>query len=146
MGSMMGRPIGVTLLAVLAGIGGILGILSGLAFLGVDGLAASYGVAAAGGTSAIAGVVALVVSIVGLALAYGFWTLKPWAWRWGIVVIVVEGVAAVLGAAGIVFSTGVVNAVVGIAFLALIIWYLNRPEIRRAFGAPATGWPFIGGS
>ena len=34
----------------------------------------------------IAGLIVLVYSVLSLALAYGFWTLKPWAWPLGVAV------------------------------------------------------------
>ena len=146
----MQRPTGVTILAVLAAIGGVLGILAGLALVGLGGLAGGLvgGAAGAsiGGLAIVGGLVALVVGVAELALAYGFWTLKPWAWRWGIVLVVVQVVIAVLGVVGIVFSTDITSALISVLISGVIIYYLNRPEIRAAFGAPATGWPFIGGA
>ena len=141
----MQRPTGVTILAVLAAIGGVFGILAGLAAIGFGGVAGAVAGAAVGGAVMIGGLVLLVVSVVELALAYGFWTLKPWAWQWGIVLAVVQIVIALLGAVGI-FSGGVQGAVISIVIGGIIIYYLNKPDIRSAFGAPDRGWPFIGGA
>ena len=144
----MQRPTGVTVLAVLAAIGGVFGLLGSLAIIGLGGLAGGLiggaAGAAVGGLAIVGGLVVLVLSVVELALAYGFWTLKPWAWTWGIVLAAVNVVIAVLGVVGIVFSSSVTSAAVSIVIAAVFIYYLNMPDIRRAFGAPEKGWPFIG--
>ena len=140
----MQRPTGVTILAVLAAIGGVLGILAGIALVGLGGLAGAAGVSV-GGAALVGGLVVLVLGVAELALAYGFWTLKPWAWKWGIVLAALQVVVAVLGVVGIVFSTSVPSALISIVISGVIIYYLSKPDIRAAFGAPATGWPFMGG-
>jgi hypothetical protein len=136
----MARPTGVTILAVLAAIGGVFGILGGLALLGIGTFFASAGL---GGLAFVFGLIALAVGIAELAFAYGAWTLKPWGWTLGIVLaavsIVLYVVEVVLGYADI---TGVI---ISIVISAVIIYYLNMPDIRRAFGAPEKGWPFMGG-
>src|SRR3989304_7922173 len=141
----MGVGLGVTLLRGLAAIWGVVGILAGLAAIGIGGFAGAVAGAAVGGAVMIGGLVLLVVSVVELALAYGFWTLKPWAWQWGIVLAVVQIGIALLGAVGI-FSGGVQGAVISIVIGGIIIYYLNKPEIRSPLGAPDRGWPFIGGA
>lgn len=150
MGGDMRRPTGVTILAVLAAILGILGVLGGLALIGFGGLAGGLigGAAGAevGGLAIIGGLILLVVGVVELALAYGFWTLKPWAWQWGIILQVANIVIAILGVVGIVFSSDITSAAISIIISGVIIYYLNKPEIRAVFGAPAKGWPLIGGA
>jgi len=137
----MQRPTGVTILAVLAAIGGIFGILGGLTLLGFGSFFAAVGL---GGFAFVFGLLALVIGVAELAFAYGAWTLKPWGWQLGIVAsaayVAVLIVEVVLGYAA------VTSAVIGIVVSAVIIYYLNKPEIRKAFGAPDTGWPFMGGA
>jgi hypothetical protein len=144
----MARPTGVTILAVLAAIGGVLGILVGLAAIGIGGFAGGLvggtAGAAIGAVALIGGLIVLVVSVVELAIAYGFWNLRPWAWQWGIVLAAAQIVLAVLGAVGI-FAGGLGGGFFSVVLSAVIIYYLNMPDIRRAFGAPDKGWPFIGG-
>jgi len=135
----MARPTGVTILAVLAAIGGVFGILGGVALLGLGGLFAAAGL---GGFAFIFGLVLLVVGIADLAFAYGAWTLKPWGWQLGIVVSVAYVVVQVIQ---VVLGGDISGAIIGIVVSAVIIYYLNMPDIRRAFGAPEKGWPFMGG-
>jgi hypothetical protein len=87
------RPTGVTILAVLALIGGVLALLGSLALfgagaifagVGVTAAAASYGVPAAqlAGLSTylfIAGVLAIVGGILDLAFGIGAFRAAPWA-------------------------------------------------------------------
>ena len=127
----MQRPTGVTVLAILAAIGGVFGILGGLALVGFGGVAAAGGVAG-GGLATIVGLLLLAYGVLALVLAYGFWTLKPWAWTLGVG----------LQAAGIVInilqfvndSRQLVSAIVSIAISALILWYLFQPHVKAAFG------------
>lgn len=137
----MTRPTGVTILAVLAAIGGIFGILAGIGLLGLGSFVAAY--TGLGGLAVVFGLVVLVLGIAELALAYGFWTAKPWAWQYGILIqvvsVVISIIEVVLGYASI---TGVI---IGIVVAAIIVYYLNTPDVRRYFAAPEKGWPFIGG-
>ncbi len=127
----MQRPTGVTVLAILAAIGGVFGILGGLALVGFGGVAAAGGVAG-GGLATIVGLLLLAYGVLAIVLAYGFWTLKPWAWTLGVG----------LQAAGIVInilqfvndSRQLVSAIVSIAISALILWYLFQPHVKAAFG------------
>jgi hypothetical protein len=132
------RPTGVTVLAIVAAIGGVLGILGSLALLGIGAVFSAVG----GSFAAVFGLLLLALSVAELAIAYGFWTAKPWAWTWGIT----------LQAAGVIialveFALGygsISNLVIDVVVAGIIIYYLNQPAIRSYFGAPAKGWPFMG--
>jgi hypothetical protein len=102
------RPMGITILAVLALIGGIFGICGGLSGIVagsfLSGLAASVGAsnaAALGGMAAVYSIVALAFAVADLVFGFGAWTLKPWAWMLGMVLfglnIVFQLVAVVAG-------------------------------------------------
>jgi hypothetical protein len=137
----MQRPTGVTILAVLAAIGGIFGILAGIALLGVGSFVAAY--AGAGGLAFVFGLVLLVLGIAELALAYGFWTAKAWGWQYGILLAVVNIVVAILEV--VLGYAQIGGVIVSIVIAAILIYYLNTPDVRRYFAAPEKGWPFIGG-
>lgn len=146
----MARPTGVTILAILAVIGGIFGLLGGLALVGMGGLAGGLvggaAGAALGGTAVIAGLIVLVIGVLDLVLAYGLWNLRPWAWQLGVVLAAVNIVIAVLGFLRIVFYSDLTGALISIVISGVILYYLNQPEIRRAFNAPEKGFPgFPGG-
>jgi uncharacterized membrane protein (DUF2068 family) len=133
------RPMGITILAVLAFIGGILGICGGLSgivagsFLG--GLAASVGAsnaAALGGMAAVYSIVALAFAVADLVFGFGAWTLKPWAWMLGMVLfglnIVFQLVALVAG------WTTFGGMIIPVAIGGVIIYYLLTPQVKQAFG------------
>jgi hypothetical protein len=136
------RPTGITVLAVLSAIGGVLGILGGSAavfggaFLGVAGAAA--GVGALGGLLAVVGLIILALSIAQLFLAYGFWTIKPWAWRLGVALSAASIAFAVLQFLAV--RQDFVGLLISVAINGIILYYLNQPEIRRLFNAPASGF------
>jgi hypothetical protein len=126
----MQRPTGITILAVLAAIGGVLAILGGLALLTVGAVvSASY---ALGGAVAIIGLIVLVIGVLDLVVAYGFWGLKPWAW----------GLGVGLQVAGIILniveyinnSANLSGTIISIIIAAAILYYLYQPSVKAAFG------------
>lgn len=126
----MQRPMGVTIIAVLSAIGGVLGVLASLVLLG---LGAAVGAATGlGGLAFIAGLLVLLYSALSLVLAYGFWTLKPWAWPLGVGVQILGVVQAVLQFMN--DTSNIVGLVISLAIAAVILWYLFQPHVRGAFG------------
>ena len=135
------RPMGVTILAILAFVGGILGICGGLSgivgasFLG--GLAASAGasnVTALGGMLVVYSIIAVAFAVADLVFGFGAWTLKPWAWMLGMVLfglnIVYQLVAVIAG-----WST-LGGVLISVVIAGVIIYYLLTPEVKKAFGRP----------
>lgn len=133
------RPTGITILAVLAFIGGIFGICGGLsgivggAFLG--GMAASVGAnnaTAVGGMIAVYSIVAVAFAVADLVFGFGAWTLKPWAWMLGMVLfglnIVFQLVALLAG------WTTFGGIIISVAIAGVIIYYLLTPQVKQAFG------------
>lgn len=125
----MQRPTGVTIIAILSAIGGVFGLLASLVLLG---LGAAGAVGGLGGLAFLAGIFVLAYAVLSLVLAYGFWTLKPWAWPLGIGVEVLGIVQAVLQFMN--DSSGVVSLVLSLAIAAVILWYLFQPHVKAAFG------------
>ncbi len=127
------RPTGITILAILAAISGVLGILGGLAVIGLSGvLAATYG-----GFYSLIGFGILILSIAELAFAYGAWTLKPWAWTLGIAAEIVNIVLQVLW---VTQGASIASIVISVVIALAILYYLDTPGVRAAFGKPATSW------
>lgn len=136
----MQRPTGVTVLAVVAAIGGLSSLLGGLGLLGIGAVFAAY--SGIGALASLFGLIILALGVAQLAIAYGFWTLKPWAWTWG---ITLEAVGVLISLVELVLSYGSISSfVIGVVIAGIVIYYLNMPDIRRAFAAPDKGWPFIG--
>lgn len=100
----MGRPTGITILAVLAAIGA-------LALIGFGLLSSLFGF----------GLVFVVFGLVEFAVAYGFWTGASWGWWLGII-------AAVLDILSIV-TLDVFALIIGI----IMLYYLTRPHVKAWF-------------
>lgn len=125
------RPTGITILAVLAGIGGVLGIILGIGLVGIGGFAAaSTGTSAYFGLGAVAGIIVLALGVLNLAFAYGAWTLKPWAWPLGVGL----QVASLVWAGLAVIGGDIGGQIIGIAISAVILYYLFQPNIKAVFG------------
>jgi hypothetical protein len=126
------RPMGITILAVLSAIGGVLSILAGIALIGLGGVgAASTGQAALFGLGAIFGLLILASGIASLAFAYGAWTLQPWAWTLGVALQILSLALAVVAIIG---GSDISSQIIGVAISAIILYYLMQPSIKAAFG------------
>ena len=125
------RPLGITVIAALALIAGVLGILAGVAVLGLG-----------GGLAATSGTITLLIALAELGLSYGLWMLKLWSWRLCFALAVVNP----LWELGRFLFRGAdpLSLVVGVVFAAVWIYYLNLPVVRSALHAPAHGFPLIG--
>ncbi len=132
----MQRPTGITILAVLAFIGGVFGILGAFALIAggaiIGAAGASAVTSAGGGLIAVYGILVLILSVVELVFAVGAWGLKPWAWQLG---VILEGFSIVLSIISILVGWSTIgNQIVSVAIAAIIIYYLMTPDIKRAFG------------
>ena len=125
------RPQGVTILAILAAIGGVFGLLGSVALIGIGGATAAAGGGFLSGFIAIFGIVALAQSVLLLAFAYGAWTLQPWAWMLGVAAEVVGIVIAVLL---ILNGSPISSQIISIVIAGAILYYLMTPNVKAAFG------------
>ena len=118
------RPTGITILAVLAAIGGVLGLFGGFVVL-------FAGTVIFGGLGAILGLAYLAYAGLFIAFAWGAWTMQPWAWALGVAGAIFGIVVAVLFILG---GSGIVNQAIGIIVDGAILYYLNQPSIKSLFG------------
>lgn len=125
------RPTGVTILAVIAAIGGVVGLLAGAALMGFGGLAVGAGGGFLAGFMTIFGLVVLAQAVLLLAFAYGAWTLQPWGWTLGIVGVVI---GLIINALYILNGSEIGSQIVSIAISAVILYYLFTPAVKQAFG------------
>lgn len=118
------RPTGVTILAVLS-------ILSGIALLGVA------GVGMFGTTTLVVsyafGIILLVLGVIYLAVAVGFFTAKPWSWPLALVAFSI-GIVLTLIMIAIAPTANLAGNIVGLIFALIIIFYLFRPNVKAYFG------------
>ncbi len=123
------RPAGITLLAVLGFLTAGLGVLFGLLLIVGGGVINSFfGNQIAAQEFAIfagAGVILLIFALIGLAIAWGLWTGKSWAW-WIEVILSALGLLSILS----MNLRGLVDA----AIAALILWYMFKPHVKEFFG------------
>jgi len=112
---------GITILAVLAAISGVFGLLNGFTTLGGN---------------AISGILGLVVALAYLAFAYGAWSLQPWAWTIGVAVAAI-GVLLQILYLFLVPGYSIIYVVIGVIIPAIILYYLMTPDVKRAFGQAA---------
>jgi hypothetical protein len=119
------RPTGITILAVLAAIGGVFGLLGGFGVLFVGGIVSS-------GAVMVLGLCALAYAALLIAFAWGAWTLKPWAWALGVAVAVFGIVVAILQV--ILGGSSIFSQVISVVIDGAILYYLNQPTIKSLFG------------
>jgi hypothetical protein len=154
------RPIGVTIIAILTIISGILLLLSGVAlaalgaFISVNPIdtttttttsSSNIGAQFIGIISAAVGGVLLVIGIGYLVMSYGLLKGKGWAWTITIILIIIGVVIQIVSTSiGSVFTaslhnasnatSGIVGSIIGIAINIVILYYLYRPHVRAYFG------------
>jgi hypothetical protein len=126
----MHRPIGVTILALLAGLAGLFEIWRALVFVGavsftVVGKAVSFTEAQWGPA-----LWALILAAIWFWVAAGFWNVRAYAWSFGIFIsifTVIFGFFAILGGSTMEAET------VGWLLAIGIFFYLNYPGVRNVF-------------
>ena len=108
------RPLGVTIIAILVAIGAIFEIIAGVVGLAVF---------------APIGIFALIVGVISLFVAWGLWTLQPWAFWTVVIVEVIHLVQAILSMTR-GQGTGIGDLVIPI--IILLYLFLDR-NVRAAF-------------
>ncbi len=127
------RPTGVTILASLAAIGGVLGIIGGLAVALVGGVAGGLaGRADLGSLAFIGGGVEVVLGAIWLASAIGAWGGRAWAWATGIVIALANILLPIIGV--VIGWRSITYAAVTVVIAGIILYYLNQPNVKRFFG------------
>jgi hypothetical protein len=142
----MGRPVGVTILAILNFIGAAFCLLGGIGMILGGGFIATMlsqqGQGSAGaagilaGLGAAAGVCIIIVGGISALLGFGLWKLKGWA---RIISIVLFGISCALNLFGVLGALlhfnlfALIWSVFWVAVDAFVIWYLLKPEVKAAF-------------
>lgn len=120
------RPVGVTLIAIVAAAGGLLSLFGGGMVL--SGMAS--------GPILLAYIV-IIFGILGLLLGYGFFKGPSWAWTLGIVIYLVSialGIAEIVYGGNVGFLGGIIRVIAGV----IIPVYLTRNPPRQFFGKART--------
>lgn len=140
------RPVGITILAVLEILIGIVGLLASLAIIGLSALFATLPRVGSllGAFGFVIGGVVLFFSLIWLVTGAGFIHGKGWSWTLGMIFSVLSLLGA-LGALAIGLITGGVG---GLIFWGLMIYYLTRNHVKAFFGkgglpfGPASALPY----
>jgi uncharacterized membrane protein HdeD (DUF308 family) len=119
------RPFGVTILAILAIIGGIAFLANGVTAVSLTVIPQTL----LGGLSVGTGVALLALGIAYFVMAYGLLKGKGWAWT---ITVLLSYIGIALGLVSIV--TGHVGAIFNVIINALILYYIYRPHVKSFFG------------
>ncbi len=128
------RPLGVSLLAILDVIIGVLAFLVG----GID-LTVGPSLAVQNGNGSVAGLVAALSAVIILVGAlsfvsgYGLWFGKSWAWTLAVVFEVLS-----IALTAFYIALGEYYYVFSVILGFLILWYLWRPHVKTFFGKGGT--------
>src|SRR6267143_5934595 len=138
------RPIGVTIIAVLAILAGVVGLIGGMAIATFSSLFASIGFGV-GGLLATLGFV-----IAGVVIFFGFiWILTGWGFlngkSWARTLGMIFSILSLLGTL-VVAASGSIGAIVGIVILILMLYYLFTPPVKAFFTNGPTTKSFSTGS
>lgn len=150
------RPIGVTIIAILTIIGGILLLFGGIALVtlapiinqinvvdnnnmsnssitlninGTNVTIPNNTVFILGGFMGVIGAVFIVIGIASFVVAWGLLKGKAWAW---IVTIIITIISIVLNIISII--AGSIESILGLIINGIIIYYLYRPSVKSYFG------------
>jgi uncharacterized membrane protein HdeD (DUF308 family) len=106
------RPLGVTIIAILTIIGGLIFLASGLVLL-IIGI----------------GIILLALGIAYLVMAYGLWKGRGWAWTITLILSAIGIVVALIS-----IAAGNIGAIFSIVIHGVVIYYLYRPNVKAFFG------------
>lgn len=107
------RPLGVTIIAILLIIAGVISLVGGLILLIV-----------------LVGFIFLALGIAYLVMAYGLWKGKGWAWS---ISLILAGIGVIMGIVYII-QDNLAGGIVSILINGVIIYYLFRPNVKAFFG------------
>ncbi len=125
--TMRKRPFGITIIAILLFISAIIEIIGGISSV--------FGSTPTGTISdVLLGWFPLAIGVIELVLAWGLWTLKPWAY-WGTLVLEIVNILihffGFLGLPPTRSALAVVSG--GIVSIIIVIYLLVDRHVRRAF-------------
>ncbi|MEO9363209.1 MAG: hypothetical protein ABI348_04840 [Nitrososphaera sp.] len=135
--SVTSRPRGVTIIAILNIISGIVMLFAGVGLAAVISLSTlDPGIAGqmaqtklAGGVGVIVGGVLTVLGIISLVVAWGLLKGKGWAWTVTVILSIITVALGVVHLAG-----GNVVSIINIIISGVILYYVYRPHIKAYFG------------
>ncbi|MFO7835420.1 MAG: hypothetical protein R6V83_02105 [Candidatus Thorarchaeota archaeon] len=108
-----GRPLGITVLAILQMIGALITLGLGVTIMAFGSISPFYG---------IMGGILVIFGLISFYVGYGLWTMKSWAWKLAMIVNIINIVIGVI-----------TQNWVGIIIPLIIVIYLNQEDIKQRF-------------
>lgn len=134
------RPTGITILAVIYILLGLLSLVWSLLVFGVGAVTGLTGaivgaenMASFGSANFWGGIIGVAGAMLDFIIAYGLLNLRPWGWMLaliGLAITVITGVMGLMSGGFFAICCGLL----GLLVPAGILYYLLRPDVRRAFG------------
>ena len=119
-------PIGVAVLGFFALVNGLGAFIVGLRLMGL----VTFGPAVIGSGVFFWGALTFILGLLYIAVAWGAWTLRVWAWTFGMLVAIL----GIFNAVMVLIATGDLATGFGVALLpAVVLWYLNSEGVKEAF-------------
>jgi hypothetical protein len=126
---MQERPKGITVLSVLALIGGIFSFVAGIILMFGGGIGTAAGLAEGWTVMAFGGVM-FATGLVSFLVGYGFWTMRRWA---APAALAVYGAGILTNVLSVVLAgASPVSVVLPVVVAVAVIWYVQQPENRAA--------------
>ena len=129
------RPLGITIIAAFLGISAILALL--ILILGLNRVSTlGLGEGMTAGTS-LALLGAIILGFFEVALAWGLWTLRPWAY-W--TTVIVEAIRVILGLyVVLILQKAIISGILSLTIPIIILVYLFADRnVRAAFSSSST--------
>jgi uncharacterized membrane protein (DUF2068 family) len=129
------RPLGVTIISILAVLGGLGFLSTGIApliaapFLSDIGIDSNVSPAVLVALSSGIGIALIALGLAYFAMAYELWKGKGWAWS---ITVVLSFIGIALGVVSI--ATGNVGSIFHIIINAVVLYYLYRTHVKLFFG------------
>jgi hypothetical protein len=124
-------PIGISILGFFALMSGASQAFAGFILMG----AVAFGPVPTGDGVFLAGLFAVLTGAIYIAVGLSAWTLQPWAYGFGLYMSafgIMNGVFVLIATGSLSYGLAV------LAFPIVVFWYLQRPEVQRAFVEAAT--------
>ena len=123
------RPLGITIIAILLFISAVIEIIGGIS--SVIGTTHTSTI-----SNVLLGWFPLVIGVIALVLAWGLWTLKPWAYWGTLLVEIVNILVHFFGFLGLPRTHSALAVISGgIVSIIIVIYLLVDRNVRRAFQA-----------
>ena len=129
----MEKPLGVSIMAVLIGLGGMVMIIAGIGAMAIAPMlqvfSQSQDAPVLGGIAVASGAITLALGIASIVVAYGLLKGRRWAWTAAVALSIASIVVAAISIAG-----GSYGSAISVIINGMTLYYLFKPHVRAYFG------------